>query len=66
MRIHAPLEPAAPVPGGAVLTAFSGGVDSFYTLRAHVAGQEPDERARITHGLFVHGFDLSLSNRGRL
>jgi hypothetical protein len=37
-------------------------VDSFYTLRAHVAGQEPDERARITHGLFVHGFDLSLSN----
>ena len=62
VRIHAPLEPAAPVPGGAVLTAFSGGVDSFYTLRAHVAGQEPDERARITHGLFVHGFDLPLSN----
>jgi hypothetical protein len=62
VRIHAPLEPAAPVPGGSVLTAFSGGVDSFYTLRAHVAGQEPDERARITHGLFVHGFDLSLSN----
>ena len=62
VRIHVPLEQADRVPGGAVLTAFSGGVDSFYTLRAHVAGQEPDERARITHGLFVHGFDLPLSN----
>jgi hypothetical protein len=62
VRIHAQLEPAAPVPGGAVLTAFSGGVDSFYTLRALVAGQDPDERTRITHGLFVHGFDLPLSN----
>jgi hypothetical protein len=59
--IRAPLEPADPVPGGAVITAFSGGVDSFYTLWSHAAGQEPDERARITHALFVHGFDLPLS-----
>ncbi len=62
VEIRAPLEPADPVPGGAVVTAFSGGVDSFYTLWSHAAGQEPDEGARITHALFVHGFDLPLSH----
>ena len=61
VEIRGPLEPVAPEPGGAILTAFSGGVDSFYTLWAHAGEHEPDERARITHGLFVHGFDLPLS-----
>jgi hypothetical protein len=60
VEIRAPLEPAPVRPGRAVLTAFSGGVDSFYTLRAHAAEEDPDERARITHALFVHGFDLPL------
>jgi len=60
VEIRAPLEPASVRPDGAVLTAFSGGVDSFYTLRAHGAEQEPEEPARITHALFVHGFDLPL------
>ena len=61
VEIRGPIEPAGPASGGAVLTAFSGGVDSYYTLWAHVAGQETCELARITHGLFVHGFDLPLS-----
>jgi hypothetical protein len=61
VEIRAPLEPADPEPGGAVLAAFSGGVDSFYTVWSHTGEREPDERARITHGLFVHGFDLPLS-----
>jgi hypothetical protein len=60
VEIRAPLEPADAV-HGAVVSAFSGGVDSFYTLWSHAGEQEPDERARITHGLFVHGFDLPLS-----
>lgn len=34
---------------------FSGGVDSFYTLLKH--------RDEITDLIFVHGFDISLSNR---
>jgi hypothetical protein len=41
--------------------AFSGGVDSFYTLWAHQAENQPIAEARITHGLFIHGFDLRLS-----
>jgi hypothetical protein len=34
---------------------FSGGVDSFYTLLKH--------RDEITHLIFVHGFDVELTNR---
>lgn len=60
VEIRAPLEPAGEIEGGAVVSAFSGGVDSFYTLWSHLPQQEPDERARITHALFVHGFDIPL------
>lgn len=37
-----------------VATFFSGGVDSFYTLHKH--------QNDITHLIFVHGFDIPLSN----
>jgi hypothetical protein len=47
IEIRAPLEPAHAEPGGAVVTAFSGGVDSFYTQWSHAAEQEPDERAHV-------------------
>ncbi|HEV7956894.1 MAG: hypothetical protein JWL94_1505 [Microbacteriaceae bacterium] len=40
-------------PRGRVLSAFTGGVDSFYTLMK--------QRSSITHLLFVHGFDIPLS-----
>ena len=46
---------------GAVGCAFSGGVDSFYTLWSHSGTNEPQPEYKITHGLFVHG--LSLSSR---
>lgn len=43
-----------------VASAFSGGVDSFYTLWSHLAENQPIVEARITHGLFLHGYDLRL------
>ncbi len=46
----------------AVATAFSGGVDSFYTLWAHRPENQPIVEAQITHGLFVHGLDLRLAD----
>ena len=46
----------------AVATAFSGGVDSFYTLWSHLPQNQAIPDAQITHGLFVHGFDLRLDD----
>jgi hypothetical protein len=45
---------------GAVATAFSGGADSFFTLWSHLAENQIIPQARVTHGLFIHGYDLSL------
>jgi hypothetical protein len=39
--------------------AFSGGVDSFYTLWAHLPQQEPNPGYRISHCLMINGFDLN-------
>jgi hypothetical protein len=61
VKVHAPVERARPENGAATVTAFSGGVDSFYTLWSHVGENEPEEASRITHALFVHGLDLPLS-----
>ena len=41
---------------------FSGGVDSFYTLLHHRPEHEPVPDYQMTHGLFVHGFDIPLSH----
>ncbi|MCJ7622936.1 MAG: hypothetical protein MUO76_05505 [Anaerolineaceae bacterium] len=40
--------------------AFSGGVDSFYTLWSHLPQNQPLTNYQITHGLFLHGYDISL------
>jgi hypothetical protein len=45
-----------------VASAFSGGVDSFYTLWSHLTENQAIPTARITHGLFVHGLDLRLDD----
>ncbi|MCP4140511.1 MAG: hypothetical protein GY755_09510 [Chloroflexi bacterium] len=42
-------------------TAFSGGVDSFHTLSLNSPENQPNMHYQITHGLFVHGFDISLA-----
>jgi len=61
VEVRAPVEPARPQPAAATVTAFSGGVDSFYTLWSHGRENEPEEASRITHALFVHGLDLPLT-----
>ena len=43
-----------------VATAFSGGVDSSYTLRENLGEAQPLEDHRLTHGVFIHGFDIDL------
>ncbi len=50
----------------AVLSSFSGGVDSFYTLREHMPRNEEIPEYRITHCLMINGFDLDmdLDDRG--
>ena len=60
VEVRAPVEPARCERAAASVMAFSGGVDSFYTLWSHGAENEPDEASRVTHALFVHGLDLPL------
>ena len=45
-----------------VCSAFSGGVDSFYTLWAHLPQNQTIAQAQVSHGLFLHGFDLRLDD----
>ncbi len=47
----------------AVATAFSGGVDSTYTLFSHLPANEWDPDRQIDYALFVHGFDIPLDDR---
>jgi hypothetical protein len=53
--------------GAGVATAFSGGVDSMYTLWNHSREREPLPAFRLTHALMINGFDLDvdLAETGR-
>ncbi|MBG7609666.1 MAG: hypothetical protein IZT55_02245, partial [Anaerolineae bacterium] len=42
----------------AVGTTFSGGVDSLYTTWSHLPANQPNHDYRVTHGIFIRGFDL--------
>ncbi|RKT47411.1 hypothetical protein [Thiocapsa rosea] len=55
------IAPPAIVGPPAVAAAFSGGVDSTLTLLDHSGLAETDAAYRITHVLFVHGFDIPLA-----
>lgn len=41
-----------------VATAFTGGVDSFYTLWSHLPDNQPNVASQIDRGLFIHGLDV--------
>ena len=44
---------------GAVGCAFSGGIDSFYTLWSHLPQNEKNPGYRISHCLMINGFDVN-------
>lgn len=47
---------------GGVASAFSGGIDSFYTLWSHLPQQQQDPNYRVGYGLFLHGYDIRLED----
>lgn len=50
----------APIEGNplGVGSAFSGGVDSLYTIWKHLPENQPNTEYQITHGIFIRGFDI--------
>lgn len=46
--------------GDNILSLFSGGIDSFYTLWTHLPQNEKYAGNSVTHALFVQGFDFGL------
>jgi len=49
----------------AVATAFTGGVDSFYTLWRHLPQNQSIPAFQVTHGIFVLGWDIDLGDMVR-
>lgn len=47
-----------------VMSAFSGGLDSFFTLKFYLPGNELPKSVQISHLLFIHGFDIKLEYSG--
>jgi len=63
VALHAPGFATAQPPGAnAVVSCFSGGVDSFHTLYAHLDGATAHPDFRLTHLFFAHGFDIPLTD----
>ena len=54
-----------PVRPEAVGVTFSGGVDSFFTIWKHLPESQPIPEFRITHALFILGFDILNKNKPR-
>ena len=54
---YAQLKPMPVRPGG-VGTTFSGGVDSLFTIWKHLPQNQPIPDHRVTHSIFIQGFDL--------
>jgi hypothetical protein len=44
-------------------STFSGGVDSLFTIWKHLTQNQPHPDYQITHGVFIHGFDLLPSEK---
>lgn len=55
------LTPAIPSSPSGIGFAFSGGVDSSYTLKTHLDPFRTQAQDTFTHGVFVHGFDIPLA-----
>ncbi|MEE9447631.1 MAG: polysaccharide pyruvyl transferase family protein [Arenicellales bacterium] len=46
-----------------VITSFSGGVDSSFTLFNHTKSEHNQYKHDLSHALLVHGFDISLNDQ---
>jgi hypothetical protein len=47
---------------GGVACAFSGGVDSFYTLWSHLPENDNNPHSRVSYALFALGFDIPIED----
>ena len=56
-------EPPPLKSGGGVAAAFSGGIDSFFTLWSHLPENQPILDAQITHGIFAYGLDPHVEDK---
>jgi hypothetical protein len=64
VRITADEEIAAPpTPIGRSVVAFSGGVDSTYSMLLHATGQAGRRTSPPAAGVLIHGLDISLQER---
>lgn len=59
---YAQLKPLQAKPES-VGTTFSGGVDSFFTILKHLPENQPIPEFRITHALFLLGFDILMTDK---
>ncbi|MCJ7703792.1 MAG: hypothetical protein MUO62_19610 [Anaerolineales bacterium] len=58
------LQPSDQKPAG-VGSAFSGGVDSLFTLWEHLPQNQPIPEFQVTHGLFIMGFDIRYADKDK-
>jgi hypothetical protein len=54
-------EEQKPAETSSMITAFSGGVDSCFTVYHRRAGRDKVNKEKIKTGLFIHGFDIPLN-----
>ena len=62
VRLEAEEAPVGPRPERAAVSAYSGGVDSAYTLWRHVDGAAGHQRRRVDAAILVEGFDIPLDD----
>ncbi|MBI5352639.1 MAG: hypothetical protein HZB50_08400 [Chloroflexi bacterium] len=48
-----------------VAATFSGGVDSFFTIKSHLPENQSNPEYQITHALFIQNFDILNQNHDR-
>lgn len=63
IRVRSPsFSPMAYPDARAVVSCFSGGVDSFHTLYEHFGAAAPNKDFTLTHLFYAHGFDIPVGD----
>jgi hypothetical protein len=63
IEIHADAYAPTPPSEGKKASAFSGGVDSFFTLWSHLPANDSYPENALSYAMFVHGLDIGLEDR---